>query len=185
MVLMFAQTLELDGFFLRYQNVFGPGQSLANPYTGILAIFSNLVRMKKKLNIFEDGQESRDFVFIDDVVEATASCVSPDIHGVMPLNVGSGVRTKVLEVAEAITRHFGADMAIEVTGDYRLGDIRHNFADISKIRELTGFRPRWSFHKGLEAFLIWAETFEAVDANFDRSLAELKERGLMHSEDDG
>lgn len=179
MVLMFAQTLGLDGFALRYQNVYGPGQSLTNPYTGILAIFSNLVRQGKGLNIFEDGHESRDFVFIDDVVTATAACAAPDVHGVAALNVGSGVRTSVLEVASAIAGHFKADAPIEVTGAFRLGDIRHNFADISRIAALTGFAPRWAFADGLKAFLAWAETFEAHDSGFDRSLAELRERGLM------
>lgn len=179
MILMFAQTLGLDGFALRYQNVYGPGQSLTNPYTGILAIFSNLVRQGKGLNIFEDGQESRDFVFIDDVVDATAACARGDVHGVMALNVGSGVRTSVLEVAHAIAAYFRASVPIEVTGVFRLGDIRHNFADIGRIAALTGFQPRWSFTDGLDAFLDWAQTYEAADAGFDRSLAELRERGLM------
>src|SRR6185437_13632044 len=92
MVLMFAKAIAIDAFALRYQNVYGPGQSLTNPYTGILAIFSNLVRQGKGLNIFEDGLESRDFVYIDDVVAATIGCAAPDIHVVMPLNVGSGSR---------------------------------------------------------------------------------------------
>ena len=109
MVLMFAETLGLDGFALRYQNVYGPGQSLTNPYTGILAIFSNLVRQGKGLNIFEDGLESRDFIYIDDVVAATIACASADIRGVLAINVGSGSRTSVLEVAKAIVNHFGAE----------------------------------------------------------------------------
>lgn len=181
MVLMFAQTLGLDGFALRYQNVYGPGQSLTNPYTGILAIFSNLVRQGKGLNIFEDGHESRDFVYIDDVVDATAACIAPSVHGVMALNVGSGVRTSVLDVANAIVAYFKAQVPVEVTGAFRLGDIRHNFADIGRISKLTGFQPRWSFADGLKRFLNWAEEHEASDAGFDRSLAELKERGLMQT----
>ena len=180
MVLMFAQALGLDAFALRYQNVYGPGQSLTNPYTGILAIFSNLVRQKKGLNIFEDGKESRDFVYIDDVVAATAACAAPDVHGVMALNVGSGVATPVLDVANAIVRHFKADVPVEVTGAFRVGDIRHNFADIARISNLTGFAPRCSFADGLAQFLAWAQTHDASDAGFDKSLAELKARGLMH-----
>jgi len=179
MILMFAQTLGLDGFALRYQNVYGPGQSLTNPYTGILAIFSNLVRQGKGLNIFEDGQESRDFVYIEDVVRATAACAAKDVHGVMAVNVGSGIRTSVLEVAQAIVDHFGADVPIEVTGAFRLGDIRHNFADLSRLSSLTGFRPRWSFQSGLKQFLTWAERHPALDTGFDRSLSELEGRGLM------
>ncbi len=181
MVLMFAGALGLDGFALRYQNVYGPGQSLTNPYTGILAIFSNLVRQGRGLNIFEDGQESRDFVYIDDVVNATALCVAPEARGVMALNVGSGVRTSVLDVANTIVRHFQADVPVKVTGDFRIGDIRHNYADISRIAKLTGFQPEWTFEKGLKSFLSWAEGYATSDAGFDRSLAELKERGLMQT----
>lgn len=179
MILMFAQTLGIDGFAMRYQNVYGPGQSLTNPYTGILAIFSNLVRQGGGLNIFEDGLESRDFVYIDDVVAATAACAAPDVHGVAALNVGSGVRTSVLDVAHAIVCHFRATVPVEVTGAFRLGDIRHNFADISRIHALTGFKPVWSFSDGLQQFLTWAERYAASDAGFDKSLTELQARGLM------
>jgi dTDP-L-rhamnose 4-epimerase len=179
MVLIFGKTLGLDGIALRYQNVYGPGQSLSNPYTGILAIFSNLVRQNKTINVFEDGEESRDFVYVDDVVEATAACLHPDVRGVHALNVGSGVATSVLTVAKSISAYLGADVPVKITGDFRQGDIRHNFADITKIGQLTGFKPIWSFRDGLNAFLNWAEQREAVDASFDQSLKELKERGLM------
>ncbi len=179
MVLMFGSTLGLDAFALRYQNVYGPGQSLTNPYTGLLAVFSNLVREGKALSIFEDGHESRDFVYVDDVVDATATCLDPSVHGVHALNVGSGVRTSVLEVAHAVRSYFKADVSVRVTGAYRVGDIRHNAADISRISALTGFAPKWVFAQGLNQFLAWAQTHEASDVGFERSLQELKERGLM------
>ncbi|MEC4750313.1 SDR family NAD(P)-dependent oxidoreductase [Methylomicrobium sp. Wu6] len=179
MVIMFAGALGIDGFALRYQNVYGPGQSLANPYTGILAVFSNLVRQGNSLNVFEDGQESRDFVYVDDVVQATALCIEPQVRGIHSLNVGSGKRTSVFDVAQAIVNYFDANVAVRVTGDFRLGDIRHNVADISSIRTLTGFTPKWSFNEGLHQFLAWAARNEANDAGYERSLAELKERGLF------
>lgn len=181
MVLMFAATLGIDGFAMRYQNVYGPGQSLSNPYTGILAVFSNLVRQGKGLNIFEDGEESRDFVFVDDVVDATAAVCNPEVHGVSALNVGTGVRTSVLEVARAVIDYYGADVPVEVTGAYRLGDVRHNMADISRIQKLTGFAPKWAFADGLKTFLDWAGTHEAADAGFDKSLKELSDRHLLRT----
>jgi dTDP-L-rhamnose 4-epimerase len=178
MVVMFASTLGIDCVALRYQNVYGPGQSLSNPYTGILAVFANLVRQGKSINVFEDGKESRDFVYVDDIVDATALCIAPQVRGIHSLNVGSGVRTSVLEVAQAIVSYFQASVAVRVTGDFRLGDIRHNVADISAINTLTGFTPKWSFNEGIQQFLAWATQKEAHDAGYERSLAELKERGL-------
>lgn len=179
MVLMFAATLGLDAFALRYQNVFGPGQSLRNSYTGILAVFSNLVRQGKTLNIFEDGMESRDFIYIDDVIDATAACLPPDIHGIHSLNVGSGVRTSVLDVANAVRGFFCSTAPIEVSGEFRSGDIRHNVADIARIKALTGFAPKWSFAEGLKKFLGWTETQSAAGFGFEQSLEELRSRGLL------
>jgi dTDP-L-rhamnose 4-epimerase len=181
MVLMFAPTLGVDGIALRYQNVYGPGQSLSNPYTGILAVFSNLVRQRKPINVFEDGNESRDFVYIDDVIDATAACIDPAIRGVLSVNVGSGVRTSVLEVANAIVSYFKANVPVQVTGAFRVGDIRHNVADLRRIRTLCGFSPRWKFIDGLYQFLAWAEQFNVTNTGFERSLTELQDRGLLGS----
>ena len=181
MVLMFAGVLGLSAFALRYQNVYGPGQSLANPYTGILAIFSNLARLGERINIFEDGLESRDFVFIEDVVEATVGCLSDDISGVRAFNVGSGVATSVLDVARSVAAFYGAHVPIAVTGDFRLGDIRHNVADLSAIRAATGFEPRWSFADGVEQFLRWSEDKDGRNMDFARSMKELRDRGLLRT----
>jgi dTDP-L-rhamnose 4-epimerase len=179
MVLMFGLTLGLDAIALRYQNVYGPGQSLSNPYTGLLAVFSNLVRQGKPLNIFEDGQETRDFVYIDDVVDATAACLLPEVRGIHALNVGSGIRTTVLEVASAIKSYFKSDVPVHISGSFRVGDIRHNAADISRLHALTAFQPKWRFMDGLIEFLKWTEAHRVKDAGFERSLAELQERGLF------
>jgi len=179
MVLMFGAALGLDAVALRYQNVYGPGQSLGNPYTGLLAVFSNLVRQGKSLQVFEDGRESRDFVFVEDVVDATVACMAPNIRGIHALNVGSGVRTSVLEVAQAVKAFFRADVAIEITGRFRVGDIRHNVADLSRLRTLTGYAPKWRFADGLREFLEWAQSSPLKEAGFERSLAELAQRGLL------
>lgn len=179
MILLFARTLGISGIALRYQNVYGPGQSLSNPYTGLLAVFSNLVRAGKPIQVFEDGLESRDFVFVDDVVTATAACIRPDVSGVHSFNVGSGKRTTVLEVAELVRFFYKSQIPISVTGAYRVGDIRHNCADMSRIAAETGFRPTCAFEQGLNAFLEWASTSASSGGDFDRSLTELSERGLM------
>lgn len=178
-VLLFARTLDISGFALRYQNVYGPGQSLKNPYTGILAIFSNLARRNEGINIFEDGLESRDFVYIDDVVEATWRCIDPQRSGVDVVNVGSGRATTVMEVAQAIVKYFSSSSRIQVSGAFRKGDIRHNVADVTKARALLGFEARWGFEDGLRRFLDWAAGQESVKATYAESLAEMRSRGLF------
>lgn len=186
MVLMFCRAMGIDGIALRYQNVYGPGQSLINPYTGILAVFSNLARANKGISIFEDGLESRDFVYIDDVVAATAAALLSTTAPSGAYNVGSGVATPVMEVATLITRYFSADVPLQVTGAFRIGDIRHNIADTSKAEQALGFQSRWKFADGLKAFLDWAVSEGSAPvggASFDTSIQELRERGLYHGKD--
>ena len=178
MTLLFARTLGLDAFALRYQNVYGPGQSLSNPYTGILAIFATQARADQPIYIFEDGQESRDFVYIDDVVEATWACLRPQSHGVETLNVGSGERTSVAEVVAEILSYFVSRSEVTVTGGFRAGDIRHNVADLTKARRMIGYAPRWHFKDGLREFLAWAAAAGPQPAGYERSLQELADKGL-------
>ncbi len=179
-VLLFAQTRGINGFALRYQNVYGPGQSLKNPYTGILAVFSNLARQNQPIDIYEDGLESRDFVYIDDVVEATTRSIHYAGRFVGALNVGSGVATNVLTVAQAVKAFFSSESTIGVTGAFRMGDIRHNMADVSKLEQVLGFVPAVPFQQGLANFLGWAAEQAPEDkAAYERSVSELAGRGLM------
>ncbi len=165
---------------LRYQNVYGPGQSLANPYTGILSIFSNLDRSAgKPINVFEDGQESRDFVFIDDVVQATILGIEHAQAAGNVFNVGAGAPTDVLTVAHAVARNLGAQVPITVTGSFRLGDIRHNYACLRKVRSLLGFEPRHDFERGVALFCAWARSQGTTRSDFARSLREMEEKGLL------
>jgi dTDP-L-rhamnose 4-epimerase len=181
MTLLFGQVLGVPSFALRYQNVYGPGQSLKNPYTGILAIFSNLARVGADINVFEDGEESRDFVYIDDVVRATVACVnSPETHS-YAINIGSNERTSVIQVAEAVNRYFGGKSKVQVNGAFREGDIRHGMADLSRAKSLFGYEPQVKFEDGLRNFLAWAEKSEPELAGYQRSLVEMKERGLLHA----
>jgi dTDP-L-rhamnose 4-epimerase len=179
-VLLFARTRGINGFGLRYQNVYGPGQSLKNPYTGILAVFSNLARQNQPVDIYEDGLESRDFVYIDDVVEATVRSVNYDGQFVGALNVGSGQATSVMTVAQEIKSFFGSESTIKVTGAFRMGDIRHNIADVSMLEKVLGFVPSVTFKQGLSNFLNWAAGQAPEDkAAYLRSVSELAARGLM------
>jgi dTDP-L-rhamnose 4-epimerase len=182
-VLLFARTKGINGFGMRYQNVYGPGQSLKNPYTGILAVFSNLARQGQPIDIYEDGLESRDFVYIDDIVEATVRAVNFDGSYVGALNVGSGVATTVTAVAEHIKAFFKSDSTITVSGNFRFGDIRHNIAEVSELKRVLGFAPTVPFERGLNEFLAWAAGESEQDKEaYLRSVSELAARGLMGSQ---
>jgi dTDP-L-rhamnose 4-epimerase len=134
MLLMYAATLGINGFGLRYQNVYGPGQSLQNPYTCILAIFSNPARANEPTYIFEDGKESRDFVYVDHVVEATVRAVETPPQEPVSLTVGTGVPVTVDEVVMHNLAYFSSSSRVTITGAFREGDIRHNCADTVKMR---------------------------------------------------
>jgi dTDP-L-rhamnose 4-epimerase len=179
-VLLFGQVLRIPSFALRFQNVYGPGQSLQNPYTGILAIFSNLARTGRPIHVFEDGRESRDFVYIDDVVWATAACVVGNAVGCHAVNVGSGERTSVLDVAQGINEFYGGKSVVETTGAFREGDIRHGMADLTHARSLLGYNPLWGFRDGLQSFLQWANKSAPTSSGYEQSLAEMRQRGLLH-----
>jgi dTDP-L-rhamnose 4-epimerase len=179
-VLLFARTRGINGFGLRYQNVYGPGQSLKNPYTGILAVFSNLARQNQAIEIYEDGLESRDFVYIDDVIEATVLSVNYSAQFVGALNVGSGEATSVMTVAQQIKAFFKSKSTIGVNGAFRMGDIRHNIADVAELRRVLSFVPSVPFRHGLANFLNWAAEQAPEDKSaYLRSVNELASRGLM------
>jgi len=179
-ILLYAQVRGINAFALRYQNVYGPGQSLKNPYTGILAVFSNLARQNQDIEIYEDGNESRDFVYIDDVVEATCRSINFSGKFIGPLNVGSDHAVSVINVAQEIKKYFGSSSAIRITGAFRAGDIRHNLADISNLEKILEYVPRTSFKIGLANFLEWAAGQKVGDKEaYLRSVNELSSHGLM------
>jgi len=179
MVLMVARSLGISGLAFRYQNVYGPGQSLSNPYTGILSIFSTRIRNGKDINIFEDGRESRDFVYIDDVVEVTARGIEYDNLIVDTFNVGSGQPTDVLTIADSLQRLLGNSVPVKVSGQFRVGDIRHNFADLSKVRQLLGFQPSVAIQEGLGRFTDWVTSERINQDRYEESLQEMAAKGLF------
>lgn len=178
MVLTVCPTVGIAGVAFRYQNVYGPGQSLKNPYTGILSIFSTQIKNGNNINIFEDGLESRDFVYIDDVVDATILGLEKEEANNQVFNVGTGVATNVLTVANELVKNYGIDVSINVSGNYRLGDIRHNYADLTKINRLLGFSPKVSFEAGLKSFAEWVNTQEVQEDKYQKSIDEMKAKGL-------
>ncbi|MEH6305221.1 NAD-dependent epimerase/dehydratase family protein [Olivibacter sp. CPCC 100613] len=179
LVMTVCPTIGIASVAFRYQNVYGPGQSLTNPYTGILSIFSTLIRNSKAINIFEDGKESRDFVYIDDVVNATILGLTKDEANGEVFNVGTGVPIDVLSVARTLVNAYGIEVPLEITGNYRLGDIRHNYADISKLQHLLGFQPSYDFQRGIESFVKWVNEQPTVTSKFDSSIAEMRSKGLL------
>jgi dTDP-L-rhamnose 4-epimerase len=179
MVLMSCESLNISAVALRYQNVYGPGQSLTNPYTGILSIFSTRILNNNSINVFEDGEESRDFVYIDDVIDTTILAIQKDIKNNIALNVGSGVSTSVKYLADSLKKLYDSDIEINISGDYRIGDIRHNKADIKKVKEVLGFSPKTSFEVGLRNFVNWVKEQEIQSDNYEKSITEMKKKGLM------
>ncbi|OZA20006.1 MAG: epimerase [Rhodobacterales bacterium 17-64-5] len=179
MVMIVAPLLGIEPVALRYQNVYGPGQSLSNPYTGILSIFSNLILQGREINVFEDGLESRDFVFIDDVVAATILAIEHENAAGEVFNVGSGEATTVLTVVDHLLRRLGEGGGFCVSGEFRLGDIRHNYADLTKISARLGYSPQVTFSEGIERFANWVASQGPAKSAYEESLIEMRKRGLM------
>lgn len=178
LVHLVCPSIGIDAVSYRYQNVFGPGQSLSNPYTGILSIFSTRIKNGNGINIFEDGKETRDFVYIDDVVEATILGIEKKEAVGNVFNVGTGVATDVLTVARTLMEKYGIEVPLKVSGNYRLGDIRHNYADITLARNILGFCPKWSFDAGITEFVKWVNEQEVQEDRFEQSIEEMREKGL-------
>ncbi len=179
MFLVTGKALKIPTIALRYQNVYGPGQSLKNPYTGILSIFSTRIKNGNDINIFEDGKESRDFVYIDDVIQATVLALESNNIDSDVFNVGSGVATSVETVAETLLRKYNSNNVYTISGAFRVGDIRHNYADLSKITFTLGYSPKYTFEKGISSFVDWVNQQEVQEDNYEKSIYEMKEKGLF------
>jgi dTDP-L-rhamnose 4-epimerase len=153
---------------------------LLNPYTGILSIFSNQIRNNEQINVFEDGCEGRDFVYIDDAVNATILAMEKDSADFESLNVGTGVLNSVETVAESLVKCLKRNPGVKVTGNFRMGDIRHNYADLTKIENLLGYSPSVDFEEGVKRFVEWVMQQEHHESKLIQSLNEMKEKGLFY-----
>ena len=179
MVMLMGESLSIPSVAFRYQNVYGPGQSLSNPYTGILSIFSTRILNGNDLDIYEDGEETRDFVYIEDAVDATILGIEKEEANGNIFNVGSGVSTRVLDVANTLKRLYNSEINITISGKFRLGDIRHNFADLSKSKDILGFTPKYNFERGITEFVNWVKTQEVMEDKYEKSIQQLKNKGLI------
>jgi dTDP-L-rhamnose 4-epimerase len=152
-----ADAAAWDLVVLRFQNVYGPGQSLRNPYTGVLSVFIQLLLAGRDLNIYEDGEIVRDFVFVDDVVHALVRAGEVGCSDSAPINVGTGQGTSILDAARLLATLVGRDPdSARISGDFRPGDIRHAVADIARARALLGWTPQVDIATGIAALVAWA-----------------------------
>jgi dTDP-L-rhamnose 4-epimerase len=179
LTLTLAPAYGMEGVALRLFNVYGPGQALSNPYTGVLAIFASRIANNERPLVFEDGAQRRDFVHVEDVARAFLLALDSPAAAGRLFNIGSGVNVSIAEVAEAVARAMGRPRLLpEIVGKARAGDIRHNFADISLAREVLGYAPRRSFEDSLGELAHWVGRQRAVDL-VQQARRELEDRGLV------
>jgi dTDP-L-rhamnose 4-epimerase len=163
---------------LRFFNVYGPRQALSNPYTGVLAIFAARILNGNRPLIFEDGEQQRDFVSVHDVARACVAALEAPPEARAVLNIGSGHAYRVREIAERLAHVMGRpNITPELTGNYRVGDIRHCFADIGLAQDVLGYKPRVAFEAGLAELAQWLEHEKPTDT-VSQAHAELAARGL-------
>jgi dTDP-L-rhamnose 4-epimerase len=177
--LILSKPYGMEGVCLRLFNVYGPGQALSNPYTGVLAIFASRLLNGQKPMIFEDGEQRRDFVHVGDVARAFADALElPQASG-GTFNIGSGQDRSVTEVAQELAKAMGrSDIEPEIVGKSRIGDIRHCFCDTSKATETLGFRATQDFSEGLAELAEWVAS-QTADDRVAEARAELEARGLV------
>ena len=161
----------------RLFNVYGPRQALSNPYTGVLAIFSSRLLNDRAPRVFEDGLQRRDFVSVHDIARAFRLAVETDGANGLAVNIGSGTSATVREIGETLAAILGKEIEPELTGEFRVGDIRHCFADITLARAKLGYEPEVTFEAGMGELAAWLEGQSAED-RIDAATAELSRRGL-------
>ncbi|MCX4176111.1 MULTISPECIES: NAD-dependent epimerase/dehydratase family protein [Paraburkholderia] len=174
-----AQALGIASVVLRLQNVYGEGQSLNNPYTGILSIFSTRIRQNKSLPIYEDGLESRDFVHVSDVARAFVLALNTDVGLFDIFNVGLGEPVSVMDIASKLAQKLGSTITPHITAEYRVGDIRHCYADITRTTQVLGYTPQVGIDEGLERFVAWVRTQPLPEDRLEQANEELRRHKLM------
>jgi dTDP-L-rhamnose 4-epimerase len=178
MVLCFGNAHRLPAVALRYFNIYGPRQSLSNPYTGVAAIFLSRLLNNHPPIVFEDGKQSRDFIHVRDIARANVLALTSEAADGQALNVGTGRPTSVLQLAETLARLTGRDLSPRVMDQFRAGDIRHCFADTSRMQATTRFTAEVSLEQGMPELIEWSAGESPVDS-VEQSLAELQSKGMV------
>jgi len=173
-----GRTYRIPTVSLRYFNVYGPRQSLSNPYTGVMAIFISRIKNNNYPVIYEDGNQTRDFVSVYDIVQANLLAMEKEEADYEFFNVGTGKPISINTVIKELIKLFGKNSEMEITNKFRKGDIRHCIADISKIKEKLGFKPKILFEDGLKELIEWSENEVSKDF-FDRATKELIEKKIV------
>jgi len=163
---------------LRYFNVYGPRQALSNPYTGVCAIFSARLLNDQQPLIFEDGEQTRDFVHVSDIIQANVLALEMDSGDYQAINIGTGIPTSVRQVATLLAKGLGKNIVPEIVAKYREGDIRHCVADISRARRLLGYQPRVRLEEGIPELLRWV-SIQSPEDRVSKATAELETRQLV------
>jgi dTDP-L-rhamnose 4-epimerase len=165
---------------LRLFNVYGPRQSLSNPYTGVLAIFLSRLLAGQPPVVYEDGHQTRDFVSVHDVVHAVMLALNSEAANGQVINIGTGIPRPIGECARTLAHLLGRDdIEPRITEQFRKGDIRHCFADIGKARTLLGFEPQIVWEDGLAELIEWSRNVPAVIDRFSQAEHELRKYGLV------
>jgi len=176
--LIVGRSYNIPTVALRYFNVYGPRQALSNPYTGVCAIFSARLLNGHSPLIFEDGEQTRDFVHVTDIAKANLLALETDRADYQAVNVGTGRATSVKEVSRLLAAGLGQNVEPEIVAKYREGDIRHCVADISRARRLLGFEPAVTLEQGIPELLSWVKEQAAKD-QVEHATAELESRQLV------
>ena len=179
MVLNVGQTYGIPSVVLRYFNVYGPRQSLSNPYTGVAAIFMSRIKAGNRPVVYEDGLQTRDFVSVHDIAKANVMAMEQKSANYQRFNVGSGIPLTIKSISETLAKLYGKEEIVpDVQNKFRKGDVRHCYADIRKIKSLLNWKPSITFEEGMKEYIEWSKKQESVDM-FEKAAQELKEKRLI------
>lgn len=178
MCILIGKSFAIPTVALRYFNVYGPRQSLSNPYTGVAAIFISRIKAGKNPVIFEDGKQSRDFVSVHDIVDANVVAMNNKNADYKVFNVGSGHKITISELGRMLIQLINPKLKLQITRKFRKGDIRHCFSDISKIKKEIGWTPKVKLKDGLKELIAWGQKAESKDY-FEKAEKILEKKGVI------